>query len=179
MSGTSSVGQGQVYEAGDQRNYKDSEINERDRYKEGKEHSHISNDSSPLARTARSPRRAKTKFSPEDQRSIANKLASAEKVIPNVQYSCSVHADLLISTTTNQSHRAKRLRNTRKIQRFQYVTLTLLLASWSPESANLFTRLFKARNHGNEPSKGAKIDAEIQQEEEEMLKKKGAWGSKQ
>ncbi|MDI1486406.1 MAG: hypothetical protein OHK93_005634 [Ramalina farinacea] len=36
-----------------------------------------------------------------------------------------------------------------------------------------------AKNHGNEPSKGAKIDAELQQEEEEMLKKKGAWGSKQ
>ncbi|KAL9635979.1 MAG: hypothetical protein Q9164_003118 [Protoblastenia rupestris] len=35
-----------------------------------------------------------------------------------------------------------------------------------------------AKNHGNEPSKGAKIDAEIQAEEEEMLKKKGAWGSK-
>ncbi|KAL8968246.1 MAG: hypothetical protein Q9197_004984 [Variospora fuerteventurae] len=30
-----------------------------------------------------------------------------------------------------------------------------------------------AKKHGNEPSKGAKIDAEIQQEEEEMLKKKG------
>jgi hypothetical protein len=32
----------------------------------------------------------------------------------------------------------------------------------------------KARSHGNEPSKGAKIDAEIAQEEEEMLRKKGA-----
>ncbi|KAL8924572.1 MAG: hypothetical protein Q9172_002606 [Xanthocarpia lactea] len=30
-----------------------------------------------------------------------------------------------------------------------------------------------AKNHGNEPSKGAKIDAEIKQEEEEMLRKKG------
>ncbi|KAI4252568.1 MAG: hypothetical protein LQ352_004230 [Teloschistes flavicans] len=30
-----------------------------------------------------------------------------------------------------------------------------------------------AKKHGNEPSKGAKIDAEIQQEEEEMLRKKG------
>ncbi|KAL8869021.1 MAG: hypothetical protein Q9174_004585 [Haloplaca sp. 1 TL-2023] len=30
-----------------------------------------------------------------------------------------------------------------------------------------------AKKHGNEPSKGAKIDAELQQEEEEMLKKKG------
>ena len=31
-----------------------------------------------------------------------------------------------------------------------------------------------ARLHGNEPSKGAKIDAEIQAEEEEMLAKKDA-----
>ena len=36
-----------------------------------------------------------------------------------------------------------------------------------------------ATTHGNEPSKGAKIDKEIQDEEEEILKKKGAWGSKQ
>ena len=27
--------------------------------------------------------------------------------------------------------------------------------------------------HGNEPSKGAKVDAELQQEEEEELKRKG------
>ena len=31
----------------------------------------------------------------------------------------------------------------------------------------------QARSHGNEPSKGAKIDAELQAEEEEYLKKKG------
>lgn len=37
----------------------------------------------------------------------------------------------------------------------------------------LLIRGYQARNHGNEPSKGAKIDAEIQQEEEEMLRKKG------
>lgn len=30
--------------------------------------------------------------------------------------------------------------------------------------------------HGNKPSKGAQTDAEIQAEEEEMLKKKGAFG---
>jgi len=28
--------------------------------------------------------------------------------------------------------------------------------------------------HGNEPSRGAKIDAQIQQEEEELLRKKDA-----
>ncbi|KAJ8082246.1 hypothetical protein PM082_008093 [Marasmius tenuissimus] len=30
-----------------------------------------------------------------------------------------------------------------------------------------------ARSHGNEPSRGAKIDAELQREEEEELKRKG------
>ncbi|KAL9121228.1 MAG: hypothetical protein Q9187_002212 [Circinaria calcarea] len=30
-----------------------------------------------------------------------------------------------------------------------------------------------ARNHGNEPSKGAKIDAELKAEEEEELRRKG------
>lgn len=38
---------------------------------------------------------------------------------------------------------------------------------------------YKAKNHGNEPSKGAKIDAELKAEDEEALKKKGSWGSKQ
>lgn len=33
--------------------------------------------------------------------------------------------------------------------------------------------LLQARNHGNEPSKGAKIDAELQAEEEEELRRKG------
>ena len=46
MSGTSNVGGRGVYEAGDQRNAPDSEINERERYKEGKENSHKANDSS-------------------------------------------------------------------------------------------------------------------------------------
>ncbi|KAF2861767.1 hypothetical protein K470DRAFT_256616 [Piedraia hortae CBS 480.64] len=35
-----------------------------------------------------------------------------------------------------------------------------------------------AISHGNEPSKGAKIDKQIQEEEEELLKKKGHWGPK-
>ena len=53
MSGTSNVGGRGVYEAGDQRNAPASEINERERYKEGKENSHKANDSStrPLEET--------------------------------------------------------------------------------------------------------------------------------
>ena len=51
MSGTSSVGQSSVYEAGDQRNVKKSEIETADRYNEGKEHSHKGNDSSTWLKT--------------------------------------------------------------------------------------------------------------------------------
>lgn len=49
MSGQSNVGNSQVYEAGDQRNYKDSEIQEakkENRFHEGKENSHLAQDSS-------------------------------------------------------------------------------------------------------------------------------------
>ncbi|KAI9821771.1 MAG: hypothetical protein M1827_002352 [Pycnora praestabilis] len=112
MSGTSSVGGRGVYEAGDQRNYKDSEINDAERYKEGKENSHKANDS-------------------KDERSIANKLAREEK------------------------------RQNEPEAEAQEVT----------ESKKDPT--LPAKNHGNEPSKGAKIDAELQNEEEEYLKKKG------
>ncbi|KAL8796134.1 MAG: hypothetical protein Q9195_001467 [Heterodermia aff. obscurata] len=117
MSGTSNVGGRGVYEAGDQRNAPDSEINERERYQEGKENSHKPNDS-------------------KDERSIANKLANQEKHENDPKQ---------ISKEAQESQKDPTL---------------------------------PARNHGNEPSKGAKIDAELQQEEEEILKKKGAWGSK-
>jgi hypothetical protein len=46
MSGTSNVGGRGVYEAGDQRNMKDSEIKDAERYKEGQPNSHLANDSS-------------------------------------------------------------------------------------------------------------------------------------
>lgn len=48
MSGNSSVGTSAVYEAGDQRNYKDSEKpeNQATPYEEGKPNSHKDNDSS-------------------------------------------------------------------------------------------------------------------------------------
>ncbi|KAL8910498.1 MAG: hypothetical protein Q9171_004194 [Xanthocarpia ochracea] len=112
MSGTSNVGGRGVYEAGDQRNVKDSEVKEAERYKEGPPNSHLANDS-------------------KDERSIANKLAREEK-------------------RQNESEPIS------KEARDSQIDPTL-----------------PAKNHGNEPSKGAKIDAEIKQEEEEMLRKKG------
>lgn len=48
MSGNSSVGTSGVYEAGDQRNVKNSEIDHAERFHEGNEHSHLANDSSML-----------------------------------------------------------------------------------------------------------------------------------
>lgn len=39
-------------------------------------------------------------------------------------------------------------------------------------NATVADPLAPAKRHGNEPSKGAKIDAQIQREEEEYLKKK-------
>ncbi|KAL6719248.1 hypothetical protein ACLMJK_003485 [Lecanora helva] len=117
MSGTSNVGGSGVYEAGDQRNVKDSEINERERYKEGQPHSHVAIDS-------------------KDERSIANKLAREEK-------------------RQNEPEPMGR-----------------------EEAESKKDPTLPAINHGNEPSKGAKIDAELKAEEEEALKKKGSWGSK-
>ena len=46
MSGTSNVGGSGVYEAGDQRTVKNSEVNDRERYKEGQPNSHVATDSS-------------------------------------------------------------------------------------------------------------------------------------
>ncbi|KAL8673382.1 MAG: hypothetical protein Q9168_002172 [Polycauliona sp. 1 TL-2023] len=112
MSGTSNVGGRGVYEAGDQRNVKDSEKNEAERFKEGQPNSHKATDS-------------------KDERSIANKLERESK-------------------REDQSEPASKE------------------AKESQADPTL-----PAKKHGNEPSKGAKIDAEIQQEEEEMLKKKG------
>ncbi len=94
---TSNVGSSGVYEAGDQRNQKDSEIRDakkEDRFEEGKENSHVATDSSmwprqlqPLSQTpllyAGTSYNASILMLPtEDQRSIANRLASAEKVLP-------------------------------------------------------------------------------------------------
>ncbi|KAF2456867.1 hypothetical protein BDY21DRAFT_45039 [Lineolata rhizophorae] len=117
MSGMSHVGESSLYEDGDQRNYKNSEINTAERYKEGMAHSHLANDS-------------------KDQRSIANKLAREEK-------------------------------RQKEPEPQSFETFQTQHDSTLP-----------AKSHGHEPSKGAKIDQELREEEEAALKKKGAWGNK-
>ncbi|MCJ1351175.1 MAG: hypothetical protein MMC33_001157 [Icmadophila ericetorum] len=107
MSGTSSVGQGSVYEAGD----KQSELDTAERYSEGVPNSHKPNDS-------------------KDERSIANRLANEE----------------------SKEEEDTRSEETKELQK---------------------DPTLPARNHGNEPSKGAKIDKEIMGEEQEELRRKG------
>ncbi|KAF2682224.1 hypothetical protein K458DRAFT_420146 [Lentithecium fluviatile CBS 122367] len=111
MSGNSNVGTASVYEAGDQRNSKDSE-NQPDRFHEGKQNSHLAQDS-------------------KDERSIANKLAREGK----------------------RENEPEEL-DEETILRNKDATLP-------------------ARSHGNEPSKGAKIDQQLREEEEEELRRKG------
>ncbi|KAI9794376.1 MAG: hypothetical protein M1816_005445 [Peltula sp. TS41687] len=140
MSGSmsSNVGNKQLYEDGDQRNYKVSEIQGKERYGEGQPNSHKPNDSSEdmpstlLSHSSATNGPVLTScISPEDQRSIANRLDRETK-----------HADDT---------------DPKEIENLQYKKDPTL----------------PARSHGNEPSKGAKIDAEIQAEEEEELRRKG------
>ncbi|KAI0487297.1 hypothetical protein F4859DRAFT_249978 [Xylaria cf. heliscus] len=112
MSGYSKVGTSQVYEAGDQRNYKASEAPHPERYQEGVENSHLPNDS-------------------KDERTIANRLANEERKLNYEEQD-------------------------------------------DPETAALKKDpTLPAKLHGNEPSKGAKIDSDLQAEEEEYLRRKG------
>ncbi|OTA07515.1 hypothetical protein A9Z42_0084100 [Trichoderma parareesei] len=110
MSGTSSVGTSGVYEAGDQRNVKQSDIQHAERYNEGQRNSHINNDS-------------------KDQRSIANKLAAEER-----------RAEPGDDAETAMAKKDPTL---------------------------------PAKMHGNEPSRGAQIDAELARDDEERLRQKG------
>ncbi|KAK8160854.1 hypothetical protein IWX90DRAFT_438668 [Phyllosticta citrichinensis] len=117
---SSNVGSHNIYEDGDQRNYKQSEINEMNeaqRFKEGQANSHLSLDS-------------------KDERSIANKLAREE-----------------------HRHKESEPKDFEKVQLEHDARLP-------------------AASHGNNPSKGAKIDQELREEDEAAASHKGSWGSK-
>jgi hypothetical protein len=75
MSGNSNVGNRQVYEAGDQRNPKASEMGSGTRYHEGTAHAHLPNDSSTPIVAVSDPW-AMTNRPPEDQRSLSNRAAA-------------------------------------------------------------------------------------------------------
>ncbi|KAL4901603.1 hypothetical protein BDW74DRAFT_181609 [Aspergillus multicolor] len=112
----SNVGRGAFYEAGDQRNPPQSELNQHERYEAGEKASHKNLDS-------------------KDQRSIANRLAAQSK------------------EDDPSSHHNR---------------------DFQPE-AELSKQdpLKPAKLHGNQPSKGAKIDKELQEDDEQRLREKG------
>ncbi|KAI2627220.1 hypothetical protein GGS21DRAFT_259094 [Xylaria nigripes] len=109
MSGYSKVGTSSIYEAGDQRNSKVSELPRPDRYQEGEKNAHRANDS-------------------KDERSIANRLANEEQ---------KQGGEDPVKAATKKDP------------------------------------TLPAKLHGNEPSKGAKVDADLQAEEEAYLRQKG------
>ncbi|KAL4930884.1 uncharacterized protein BDV17DRAFT_27757 [Aspergillus undulatus] len=112
----SSVGQGSIYEAGDQRNEPRSSVQDQERYEAGEKHSHSTLDS-------------------KDQRSIGNRLAAQSK-----ESDPSHHH--------NNDHQPE-----------------AELSKQDPTKP--------AKLHGNEPSKGAKIDSDLQAEDEQRLREKG------
>ena len=101
----------------------------------------------------------------EDQRSIANRLAAEE-----VHYT---------SHTRYRKHIANVL--SQKKEETQDDPETAMLKKDPTLPVSLFQAHYhrsmltkpQAKMHGNEPSRGAKIDAEIAREEEEELKRKG------
>ncbi|KAI1433281.1 hypothetical protein GGR50DRAFT_515707 [Xylaria sp. CBS 124048] len=112
MSGNSQVGTSGIYEAGDQRNYKNSEAPRGQRFEEGVANSHLPNDS-------------------KDERSIANRLENEER-----KQKQGTQDDPLTAATKKDP-------------------------------------TLPAQLHGNEPSKGARVDADLQAEDEEYLRRKG------
>ncbi len=68
-----------------------------------------------------------------------------------------------------------------RVQEGPYIarTLVTVLEIYFGEGSLLIRLSDQAKNHGNEPSKGAKIDAELKADDEAAMKKKGSWGSKQ
>ncbi|KAF4124746.1 hypothetical protein GMORB2_5412 [Geosmithia morbida] len=133
MSGYSNVGQSSVYEAGDQRNIKTSDLHKQETnpYAEGQANSHINIDS-------------------KDERSIANRLAAEEK------RDKSSHDDPEVAMSKKDP----------------------TLPVGNPRQNRIMGRPSSVANqtqavmHGNEPSKGAKIDAELREEEEAIMAKK-------
>ncbi|EOD44918.1 hypothetical protein GTA08_BOTSDO09448 [Neofusicoccum parvum] len=115
---SSNVGSKNIYEDGDQKNAPADQVNDAERFKEGKPNSHLALDS-------------------KDSRTIANKLAREEQ-------------------REEQS-------GPEDIEAIQY-----------EQDATL-----PAKSHGNKPSRGAVIDQQLREEDEQALKDKGSWGPTQ
>ena len=81
------------------------------------------------------------------------------------------------SSSVSQSARRSPLPSLRRSPRARRTPLSLYVKPGQNYNSrrNPLT-IMQAKNHGNEPSKGAKIDQELREEEEAELKKKGTFG---
>lgn len=148
MSGYSNVGNRGVYEAGDQRNVSEAErkAQESDPYNEGKENSHSNLDSSKNSRTKK----------------------RKDLTLTNIRRGWAIHRQP--TSCWGEEVRAWWRSWDCPIKEGPYPACKSNRDRVVTSNANI-TR--QARAHGNEPSKGAKVDAELQAEEEEELKRKG------
>jgi hypothetical protein len=144
---SSNVGSASVYEAGDQRTVSDAEIQQEqkeNRFHEGKENSHKAQDSSMSLNLFLLPCYPLTCWPPP---------------YPAI-------TPLLTHTTEDERSIANKLE--REEKRENEGEEKSLEDRQREQDATL-----PARAHGNEPSKGAKIDQELREEEEAELKRKG------
>ncbi|KAL9009740.1 MAG: hypothetical protein Q9173_005255 [Seirophora scorigena] len=155
MSGMSSVGGRGVYEAGDQRNVKDSEVKHADRYKEGQPNSHVAIDSSTQTYAGMS---AQSRTNSPERRRQGTQIAAGRHLL----------TPLCLQREKEPEPISQEARDSQADPTLPVSVSTAVFVR-DPNQRGVL----QAKKHGNEPSKGAKIDAEIQQEEEEMLKKKG------
>jgi hypothetical protein len=152
MSGNSSVGNSAVYQADDQRTVSDATIEEQkkeNRFHEGKDNSHKATDSSMFILPS----------------SYLEKLPA---LTSNLHlHSPSFHPPQQANATTEdeRSIKNKLEREEKRENESEDVSLD--------EQRRQQDATLPARAHGNEPSKGAKIDQQIREEEEAELKRKG------
>jgi hypothetical protein len=199
MSGYSNVGNRGVYEAGDQRNISEAErkAQESDPYNEGKENSHNNLDSkdersianrlaaeeqksesgddtetAQLKKDPTLPARAHGNepskgakvdgvYEAGDQRNVSEAERKAQESDPYNEGKENSHNNL---DSKDERSIANRLAAEEKKSESGDDTETAQLKK---------DPTLPARAHGNEPSKGAKVDAQLQAEEEEELKRKG------
>ena len=171
MSGQSSVGTSGVYEAGDQRNYKDADKPENQAvpYEEGKPNSHQDNDSSKFFSWSHCPRGEKTSLSLSLSLSIEIPTSVSVSILSGLSKAPPLTTSSLSLSSPTEDQRS--------------IANRLAAADSTNDNSSGKTKdaetkageidpTLPARMHGNEPSRGAKIDKKIEDEEAELLRRK-------
>lgn len=155
MSGNSSVGNSGVYQADDQRTVSDAQIEQEKkdaRFHEGKENSHKATDSSMFPLTPPTP---------------LLKGAASHRSAPHHNPG-SFYLFMHGTNTSAEDERSIANKLEREKLREEEGEEKDIEQIRREQDATL-----PARAHGNEPSRGAKIDQQIREEEEAELKRKG------